>query len=637
MRHDVEKYLIFGPWSQRDLFFEEAQRLGIAEFISSRSEALERPLEVQTFVEALHILRAMPPVKQVAPYDYHSAIVFARHIVDQKERLERMREKMRILDKEIARIEIFGDFSIPELKATEEMTKRHIQFFFAKKIEGVEATFRPEVIYVGSASGIHYFIAINKEKTSYNGLFEMKIERSLGDLLDEYAFLRRRVEVFEDELAQLAHHKKELRQGLAAALNHYHLEQSKERANAHLEGGIFAVEAWIPKNKRHILETLASETSVSFEPILVEEKDKIPTYLENQSIGILGQDLVSIYDTPSRSDRDPSWWVFFSFALFFSMIIADVGYGIILLGIALYLYWKYGKKEGLGRRIIKLTIYLSIGCIIWGMMIPSFLGIDFPPDSKWRSISLVTWMVKKKAAYSMEHKDKSYQEIAPEYPQLQDAKNPMEFFSITKVQDHRTTYPVFEAFQDSVLIEIVIFLGAIHLMLSFLRYVDKNWAAIGWVIFMIGAYLYFPSIIKTVSILNYIFGVPEVLGAKVGFLLIWVGLGLASVLAVIQKRLGGLGEIMHVIQIFADTMSYLRIYALSLAGMIMASTFNHIGSRAPFYVGFLIIFAGHTVNFVLAIMGGIIHGLRLNFIEWYHYSFEGGGRNFKPLSLHRIE
>ncbi len=637
MRVSVKKYLIFGPWGSRDRFFEEAQRLGIAEFIAPRKEMLEHPQEIKTFIEALHILRAMPPVKQVAPYDYNAANVFARHIVDQKEKLENMREKIRVLEKEISRVEVFGNFAMPDLLHTEEISKRHFQFFFAKKIEGVEAINRPEVIYIGSAHTLHYFVAINKERVSYPGLIEMKIDRPVGDLQAELAFLRRRIDLFEDEIAALAHHKKEIQKGLADALNHYHLHQSKERSDTHLEGDLFAIEAWIPSNKINALETLHQRTDISYEPILPEEKDRIPTYLENKGTGKMGEDLVSIYDTPSNRDRDPSRWVFFSFALFFSMILADMGYGIILLLTSLFLLWKFGKKEGFGKRLIKLMFYLSIGCIIWGAMIPSFLGIEFPPDSPWRKVSLVSWMIKKKAAYTMAHKDKTYEEIVKEYPNLANVKTPMEFLSEKAIKEKRETYPVFEAFQDNVLIELAIFIGAIHLCLSFLRYADRNWSAIGWVIFIIGGYLYFPTLIKAVSIIHYVFGIPVDLGAQVGFIMIWVGLGLAAILALIQKKMAGLGEIMQVIQVFADAMSYLRIYALSLAGLIMASTFNHIGLSAPIYVGVFIILIGHTVNLVLAIGGGVIHGLRLNFIEWYHYSFEGGGRMFKPLSLLEID
>jgi V/A-type H+-transporting ATPase subunit I len=91
------------------------------------------------------------------------------------------------------------------------------------------------------------------------------------------------------------------------------------------------------------------------------------------------------------------------------------------------------------------------------------------------------------------------------------------------------------------------------------------------------------------------------------------------------------------IQVFADVLSYLRLYALALAGMIMATTFNDMGMTVGLLGGFIVILAGHAVNILLGIMAGVIHGLRLNFIEWYHFSFDGGGRLFKPLKLLKSE
>ena len=63
----------------------------------------------------------------------------------------------------------------------------------------------------------------------------------------------------------------------------------------------------------------------------------------------------------------------------------------------------------------------------------------------------------------------------------------------------------------------------------------------------------------------------------------------------------------------------------------MAQTFNDLGQALGFAAGMLVILLGHGVNVLLSIMGGTIHGLRLNFLEWYRYSFEGGGKLFEPL------
>jgi V/A-type H+-transporting ATPase subunit I len=80
----------------------------------------------------------------------------------------------------------------------------------------------------------------------------------------------------------------------------------------------------------------------------------------------------------------------------------------------------------------------------------------------------------------------------------------------------------------------------------------------------------------------------------------------------------------------------LRLYALGLAGSIMAATFNNVGAAVGFAAGVLVVLLGHGVNILLGTMSGVIHGLRLNFIEWYHYSFDGGGKLFNPLMKHKV-
>lgn len=639
MRVDVKKYLAIGPKSSKDDFFTRIQQLGIAEFITSESFQKEASLEVKTYVEALHILKTLVTVKQAAPVmDYRSAIVIARDIVEKHRELERLHEQLRILEKEMARIQIFGHFSIDELHELEKRMHRKMQFFFAKKSELLEAPQRPEVIYVGSAYELDYFVAINSEPTSYKGLIEIQIEKSLGELQEERARLERLKDEYESEIAAHSRQQKLLKQGLIAALNQHHLEESKGRAGDYLGGDLFAVEMWVPKNKIFLLPTLEKEFDVYIQPIAVEKEDRVPTYLENKGTGRLGEDLVGIYDVPSTSDYDPSPWVFFAFGLFFSMIVADAGYGAILLGISLFLFFKFRKRGELLRRILYLTMSLSIGCILWGILAASYLGIEVPLDSPLRKVSLIDWIVEKKTEYVIQKKNDVYEEWVKQYPQLKETNHPKDWiFKAVKQVGETTKYELRDKFADNIMLELVIFVGACHILLSFLRNLDRSWSGIGWIFFLIGAYMYFPSILKAHSLIHYLFGLPEKEGANFGFYLIFIGIGLASILSIIQKKLAGLAEPMHVIQVFADVMSYLRIYALSLAGMVMASTFNHIGTSVPIYVGILIIFAGHSVNFVLAMMGGIIHGLRLNFIEWYHYSFEGGGKPFQPLSLIKIK
>ncbi len=639
MRYDVCKYLFIGHWSRQDLFFERAQQLGIIEFISHAPPSQETPADIQTFLDAQHVLRTIVPVEEILPSeDYHSAIVIAQGIVEKNAELEKLREKALLLKSEIARVEPFGRFSVQKLQAIEEQSKRKIQFYFTKQRGEVEAEKREEVIFINSAYGMRYYVAINKEPQSYPGLVEMVIDRSLDELYEDLATVQRKIDEYEIDLSRLAHHKRFLRQGFLNALNQYHLDESTMRAEGYLDDDLFAVEAWIPKNKLTLAKQLASELGIYLVPVKIEKQERIPTFLQNKRFARMGEDLINIYDTPSPFDKDPSLWVFFAFGLFFSMIVGDAGYGLILLAISSLLFWKFGKAGGLARRIILLSISLSIGCIIWGVMTTSFLGVNFAPDSKLRDVSMVNWLVHRKVDYVIAKDGSDYQGWLSQFEGLSEAQNSQEFvMGAVKIVEGKPSYVVYNQYTDNVMMELVIFIGTLHIMLSFLRYLNRNWAGIGWVIFMAGAYLSFPSILHAISLIHYVFNIPPEAGAQTGFYLLFCGIGLAAVLAVVQKKLAGLGEVMNVINVFADVMSYLRIYALSLAGMIMAETFDQIGTSIPLYAGIFIMLAGHTINFTLSLMGGVIHGLRLNFIEWYHYSFEGGGRPLKPLTFLKMQ
>ncbi len=639
MRVDIVKYLLLGPMSSRDAFFKQIQEFGMVEFIRKTPLPLERSPEIQNFIDAQHVLRRMVPVRQEPLDDYRSANVLARHVVERGVELERLRERVRILNKEIERIEVFGDFSMNELHEIESETRRVIQFFFCKMNAEPSAVQRPEVIFIRQSHTLNYYVAINKERSSYEGLIEIVIDRSMGELKQELAQVSLQIDMYETELATLAHKKTILKQGLYNTLNRHNLEDSKGTTEPYLEGDLFAAEGWVAKNQVKDLEKVADEHGIYASPVALEPGDRIPTHLENDELGSLGQDLVGIYDTPSTKDKDPSLWVLFAFGLFFSMIIADAGYGLIMLGVSLWLYYKFGrKKKGFVRRFTQLSIFLSIGCIIWGLLLASFFGIEFEPGTKIRQFSFINWMIERKAEYLLREKPPSYHDLIKEYPVLESATTPDQLLKgVVSQQEGLGKYTIYNDFQGNVFLELAIFVGAIHIFLGFLRYVKKNWSGIGWAIFMVGAYLYFPTFVKAVSLIHYIFGVPYAEGALIGKYLLWTGIILAAILGIIQNRWKGLADIMHVVQVFADVMSYLRIYALSLAGMIMASTFNHIGSKVPWYFGIWIILIGHALNFTLALMGGTIHGLRLNFIEWYHYSFEGGGKQFKPLSLLKFD
>jgi V/A-type H+/Na+-transporting ATPase subunit I len=631
---DVKKYFFIGAKEDLDAFFTRAQDKGVIEFISPSSrKIIDIPLEVQHLIDALRILRKLPLRE---PYtgggDLHYADEIAQRILELKSEVEKLAEEKRLVEAEITRVAPFGDFSMDDIDFIEKEGQRKVQFFCMKTDKSNTAQFDDEVIYVSTEYDLDYFIAINTKPKTYPDMIEMRIDRPLGELRTHLSFVKESLQQLEAELKGYAGHIDFLKEALIERLNDYHLHHAKKDVLYPIDNALFAVEAWVPKNKTRMIDAVTEGLAVHYEPIPVEEEERIPTYMENKGVRAIGEDLVLIYEVPSSTDKDPSGWVFWFFALFFAMIVADGGYGLLYLGLLLFVKFKYRILNPLQKRFLKLGLILSTACVIWGVLTSSYFGIDVHPDSWLGRMSLVQNLAEKKAEYHVKHHDDVYQFWQKKYPEVSLATNGDEFIRATvEKKEGREKYEGLDAFGDSILLEFSLLIGVIHLTFSFLRYLPRHWAGLGWLSFMIGGYLYFPSMLNATSILNFTGLIDKQIATKVGLQLIYCGIGLAVVLALIQKRLKGLGEISVLVQVFADVLSYLRLYALALAGASMAATFNDMGIAVGLLFGWIIILFGHGVNILLGIMAGTIHGLRLNFIEWYHYSFEGGGRLLKPL------
>lgn len=636
MRYDVKKFLFVGVSEESQAFFKKAQQVGVIHFIHpASSPAKELPVDLQRILTAIKVLRGLSPLEQ----EEDGGLLVADELVDKiihlKETLEKLAEEERVLKLEIARIEVFGDFSLEDIAVIEKDGRCKVQFFVGKSGLFHEAPLPEGLIFVDSEHNLDYFIAINDRAAAYEDLVEMKIEHPLGTLREKARKAADDYSSVEQDLKHYAVYNDFLHHALATKMNKYNLHQAISCSQSSLSGELFVVEGWVPVNKIDHLDEVVSTHRVHYEEIAIEPTDSIPTFLENSGLGSVGEDLVHIYDTPSATDKDPSLWVLWAFSLFFAFIIGDGGYGLVYLVIALYLNYRFSKTKGVGKRVLKLVTILCVSCVVWGLMTTSFFGVKIGMDNPIRKVSLTNWLVEKKAEYIMNHPESIwYKDLVKSYPEVATATSPSEFVKKgVTVSSQGVEYDVHNNFSDNIMLELALFIGVIHISLSFLRYIRRNWNGIGWIAFLIGGYLYFPYYLGTPSFLNFVGGIDFEAGAHVGYYMMIGGVGTAVMIAIIRNGWTGILELTAVIQVFADILSYLRLYALGLAGGIVASTINEMAGALPFIVAAVLITAAHMVNMVLGLMSGVIHGLRLNFLEWYHYSFEGGGKPFRPLKL----
>jgi V/A-type H+-transporting ATPase subunit I len=318
MRIDVKKILFIGLNEEKDNFFRQAQQAGLVHFIDNSPTSYKHvPEEVERVIAAIKVVRTLPVLEQEEIYPFHKTDQIVGEILSLRETIDKRDEQIRILNLEIVRVEVFGDFSTADIAYIESEGHRKLQFFCASYGTAQELAGEPTLIHVGTESGLDYFVGINPEPRQYPGLIEMKIDKPLGTLESQLRQVQSEMREAETLLKTYARYEDFLHEALKEKLNVANLRTAEGLVHEPMEGALFVVSGWVPSNKASQLEALLQKTSVHSEEIAIEDNDAIPTYLENHGARRIGEDLVHIYDTPAHTDKDPSLWVLCFFCAIF--------------------------------------------------------------------------------------------------------------------------------------------------------------------------------------------------------------------------------------------------------------------------------------------------------------------------------
>ena len=167
---------------------------------------------------------------------------------------------------------------------------------------------------------------------------------------------------------------------------------------------------------------------------------------------------------------------------------------------------------------------------------------------------------------------------------------------------------------------------------------SRAWVSLGWIAVVFGGLLLWLGL-----------GAATALVLRSGTLVL--GAGLLTVflfgserpvkrgLDLLWRVLEGLSALTNVTKIFGDVLSYLRLFALGLASASLALTFNDLARQVAdahpgmgLLFSLLILLVGHLLNILLSLMSGVVHGLRLNFIEFYNWGLSEEGYPFRAFA-----
>ena len=385
------------------------------------------------------------------------------------------------------------------------------------------------------------------------------------------------------------------------------LEKAREQESFSCTSSTFILEGFVPTDKaEEVVNAVHLASNAAFVEIREPKEDEVvPTLLKNNFIVRQTEFVTDMYSTPSYKEKDPNRAVFFFFMLFMGVIMADIGYGVIMIALGLVLAKRIKVDNGARR----LWYNIAIGgffAIIFGVLFNSLFGVSVlpfsilpsPVPSEGGQTGLMTILLGCLALGVLQ--------IAFGYF--------MKALNLFRSGD--IAGGIFDG-----LCWVLFFIGFVFAAFNFLI-----------------EYL-MPTAFETMNA-----GVKGFFdkAATPGLIVMLSALLLASITAGrAEKGFGkvskSFGAVYGLISIFSDILSYARLFGLMLSGMIIAKTFNDIGSGlfASGIIGYVfggaVILIGHVFNIAMGVLGAYIHDSRLQYIEFFGKFYTGEGNKFKPM------
>ncbi|MCI6691622.1 MAG: V-type ATP synthase subunit I [Clostridium sp.] len=365
------------------------------------------------------------------------------------------------------------------------------------------------------------------------------------------------------------------------------VERKKVSSNFLKTKNVCAIQGWIAEEDSEDLKTICSKVLnddyyIEFEDVKEEEIDDVPIKLKNGELVSAFESITGMYSYPKYNEIDPTPLLTPFYLIFFGMMVADVGYGLLVL-IASIIALKFLKLNNSMRDFMKFFFYLSFPTIFFGLVYGSFFG------------DAIT----------------------------------MPFKLIDTNKDVMTIVVL-----SLVLGVIQIFFGLFIKAYSLIR-IGKSKDALldagSWIITLLSlGGIAAVKFLSLPSFLNILFIITSIIGA----ILIVIGGGRE------EKSFGakagqGLYALYGITGYVGDLVSYTRLMALGLAGGSIAGALNLLIHTLPglaaVLLGPVLFVLFHIFNLGLSLLGAYVHTARLQYVEYFGKFYDGGGRPFKAF------
>ena len=369
----------------------------------------------------------------------------------------------------------------------------------------------------------------------------------------------------------------------------------------------FVLDGWFPAENAGEVEKVLGGFNCAWEAAdpTPDEYPQVPIKLKNNPVTAPFTAITEMYSMPAYGSVDPNPLMAPFFIAFFGFMMNDIGYGVLMvLGTALFL--AKARPKGTMRDMMAMFFMCGISSVFWGCLTGCFFG-DF--------LSKLFDLTGSAAAV----------------PGYHDAAGSFIWFwkpLFTPINDTITVM-----IGSMVLGVIQVFTGmavSVSMKLRQGQVLDAVTQEMAWWCILIGAAIAICG--------SAVAGMPAGLGTA-GLVILVLGAGLSLAGCLIRaKSLLGLGSFLwdaynSISGYFSDILSYLRLMALMMAGSIIASVFNTLGSVFGLVPFIIVAIIGNVLNLVLNLLGCYVHTMRLQCLEFFGRFYQDGGKPFRPLAV----
>jgi len=576
-------------------FLEELRQVGVVDIVERTKdlddETRDQLLEQKQIADTIKFLQRRQVEQQETTQisDGIQVVQKVRELLNEQENLE---QQLISVNKEIANLEPWGDFSLETLKKLRE-AGLSVSFYITSTKK-----FKPEwesqynIGVVNTAPPNVYFILVrdNDDQVELDAEEIKTPERPLSEVIKRRDEIHARIKEIGEALDHFA---ATTIPSLQESLNHLATKTEFRRvlANTRPEADekVMLLQGFVPQTSEAELVRFCEERNILYVEGQPEEKDKIPVLLQNNRFSRLFEPISKLFSLPSYYELDLTPFFAPFFMMFFGFCLGDAGYGlIVLIGATLY----KRKAKPVLKPYLSLAQYLGIATFIFGVISGTFFGIN---------------LIEAEVAFLSEIKG---------------------YF-----------------FDSQKMFYLALVLGLIQIIFGMIVKVfniskQKGFAyalsTIGWLILILGmiarvALIHFGILPEGEKIALY-----SVLGVS-GIFILFLNDPKVNVFVRVGK---GVWDVYGMVTgIFGDLLSYIRLFALGISSAILGLVINSIGLDMlgipvigpVIFVLFLTI--GHIANILISSLGAFVHPMRLTFVEFYkNAGFSGGGKEYKPFS-----